>query len=236
MREVKALIHIHTKASYDGVMNLDYILKYCCKHGIEILSVADHDFLHPDEAVSKAKQYNVTFIPSIEYSTKLGDVIGLFIKRISTENKYQDIMDDISSQKGLSLLPHPLKGHALNIINMMDFDILEAFNSRCTPKQNDDILNFCRTFSKPYMAGVDAHFPWEIGGALTIFKVENNMNLNNTEELKNIFLHSPREYTINYCPQWSIKLSRAVKGIKQNNFKLSIKSLTGALKSFLVRN
>ena len=76
------LFHVHTNHSADGLISPKLLLNYCNKNDIDILIVTDHDSISSFEQLKKINSGNsIKLIPGIEFSTNLGDVIGIFIDK-----------------------------------------------------------------------------------------------------------------------------------------------------------
>lgn len=222
------LFHIHTKASFDGILSIKYIINYCVNHDINILVICDHDNMSlVEKALLLGCQFNILVIPAIEYSTDIGDIIGLFIKYPCTSRNFMDILRDIKDQGGLSVLPHPSKSHRLDKIPFEMIDLIETFNSRCNVTQNTIANNICKLYKKPQIVGSDAHFPWELGLAINYFILPPQLDKSivNYNNLKEILLENKRWFKCDYSNLISIELSQFIKGIKKFNVKLIIISL-----------
>jgi len=237
MDSIAMLFHVHTQASFDGIMSVKHILKYCKRHDIKILAICDHDSL---DMVEKARQIGlkigVYVISAIEYSTDAGDIIGIFVTNKIESNNCVKILNSIRIQGGLSVLPHPLKGHKIEKIPFEMIDIIEVFNPRCNSKENVAAEYLSELHNKAKIVGVDAHLPWELGLAVNYFsyKIQKIESLV-IDDIKKLLLASPRYYKCRFSTLLNIQISQFVKGVKLGNFELIYQSSKGILVALLGR-
>jgi len=109
----------------------------------------------------------------------LGELIGLFLHEKIKKKEYLDAIDEIRSQGGLVVVPHPFDFFRNNFERLNEcvkekkIDAIEAFNSRCYFNCfNRKAKRFAEKNSLPKIAGSDAHFSEEIGRAFTEVKAE----------------------------------------------------------------
>lgn len=70
IQEKNADLHLHSTAS-DGGYSPSELVKKCAEVGLEIIALTDHDTVDGiAEAIEAGKQYGITVIPGIEFSTK----------------------------------------------------------------------------------------------------------------------------------------------------------------------
>jgi len=85
---VFADLHLHSIYS-DGTDTPDELVFLSAKHGISVISIADHDTVSGYAHISDTKTTNVTIIPAIEISTILGHnylhILGYYINTDSQE-------------------------------------------------------------------------------------------------------------------------------------------------------
>lgn len=159
-------LHIHSKYSFDSLMKPRIILKTARKKGLDIIAVTDHETIKGGLETKKEKKQiriDVEVIVGAEIPTDAGDIIGLILNEEIRPGEISDVIDEIHSQGGLVLLPHPLKGHRTSIMNasLNKVDMVELLNSRM-PLTAEDI-SVIRGLGKRLVGCSDAHFPSEIG-------------------------------------------------------------------------
>lgn len=118
-------------------------------------------------------------IPGIEKRTNIGSVIGLFITDDINTNQFHEVVDEIRSQGGIVVIPHPcdrLRRDSLKIKRLgkkaltKKIDAVEVFNSRCIFNYfNIEARKLAEKIGKCMVGGSDAHLPFEVGNAYTIF-------------------------------------------------------------------
>jgi len=212
-------LHIHSKYSYDSLMDPKTILKVAKCVKLDAIAITDHNTIAGAIATRKIREKNsIIVIVGSEISTDLGDVIGIFLnEEIKSRNVY-DVIDEIKSQDGLVLIPHPFKTKSiLQIKGIIDHvDLLEGCNSRhpITPEQ----FSVLKAINKPIVAGSDAHFPQEIGLSRTIVHYE--FGLDNEEDVRRALLHGTIEISGAPSPFYLEPLSQIIKGLKRKDLKL----------------
>lgn len=160
-------LHIHSTYSKDSAVTPKKIIQLAEKRGIAVLAVTDHNSLRGGvDAVKEAKDRhsNVLVIPGIEISTNHGHVIGLLIQEEISSSNYFEVISSIKKQAGLVVIPHPTKkSQKFNDPEFAQADLIEGYNGRATKEENLLSLQLGKKFSKPLVAGSDAHLPFEIG-------------------------------------------------------------------------
>ena len=168
--------HIHVTHSSDSLLQPRTLLKIASRKGIDVVAVTDHNTLDGSfETIREAKNQNseVIVIPGMEISTDRGHVLGLFIHECVRSRSYLDVVDEIKSQNGLIIIPHPCKkSQKFNDSEFAIADLLEGLNGRATSKENNDALSLGKSLGKTMVAGSDAHFPFEVGRTRTILPIK----------------------------------------------------------------
>lgn len=170
-RRIFVDFHVHSIYSFDSLMSLQEILRDAKNKELQGIAITDHNTI---EGALKAQKLNrdpeLTVIIGAELKTEVGEIIGIFLKDRIFSKKIREVIDEIHSQGGLVILPHPYKYKSTissdkSILENIDF--IESFNSRCTGEQNRKAQQLARSLNKPGVAGSDAHFLQEIGTAKT---------------------------------------------------------------------
>jgi len=167
--------HVHSSASFDGVLAPRRVLR--CAHAVGLggVAVVDHGTIAGGVATSKMND-DPDFIVIVgqETETELGDVVGLFLTQRVEARSALGVIREIHDQGGLAVLPHPYKRHPewpAALLRMLDG--VELANARV--KVPFDAVARCE-IAEPYglaeLAGSDAHLPWELGAARTLVGCE----------------------------------------------------------------
>lgn len=161
-------IHIHSKYSFDSLMEPSKIVKIAKKKGIEVISITDHDNMRAYRRRDWINEADIEIIPGMEIKTNVGDILALNIEEEIRSREFNEVIGEIRSQGGISVLPHPFRGHRniLEIVNRVD--AIEVWNGHCTQEQNMRALELSLKLKKPHIVGSDAHLYSEIGNAIII--------------------------------------------------------------------
>jgi hypothetical protein len=149
---------------------------------------------------------DMLIIKGMEIHTDHGDLIGLFLKKAIKSARFEEAIKEIRAQGGISVLPHPYRGHTDVEAIAQDVDALEAFNCLTKHKANRKAAELARQLKKPVISSSDAHILGYIGASYTIIEKPIRENLllgktkvvsrypglgarlaNNVRQLKNIF-------------------------------------------------
>jgi predicted metal-dependent phosphoesterase TrpH len=118
------------------------------------------------------KKYETEFFKVIvgcELNTTHGEIIGLFLTEEIKSKDINEAIEEIHSQGGLVIIPHPFDKFRKSSIRDIDdyvkkIDAIEAFNARCIlNNSNREALEYAKEHKIPVTAGSDAHFTSEIG-------------------------------------------------------------------------
>lgn len=229
----RMLFHVHSNASFDGIMPVKLILKYCKRNQIDILVISDHENMRNiAEAKKMGGEMGINVIPAIEYATNAGDIIALFVQEACSSKDCVSVLNSIRKARGLSVLPHPMKAHDLEQIPFDLIDLVETYNARCTSVQNMNAEKLSRKYNKSQIVGTDAHFPWELGLSLNYFLTPDTFG-NDIKWLKEMLCGAERHFECNGLSSvFNIQLSQFIKGVKHRNYNLiyhSIRGMVGTL-------
>ena len=176
-------LHLHTDRSPDSRLTLDEAVAAAKQRGIDALAVADHNRCPGADVFTSPLRDGVLLIPSVEYSTELGHLLGLFLQRpcrVTGEKtgrvRFRDAAEAIHAAGGLCILAHPFEltcyseseilAHVRANADVLDG--IEVYNRRATKKRknaNDLALAACDGTAFLKTAGSDAHTKAEVGGA-----------------------------------------------------------------------
>lgn len=216
---MKVDLHIHSKYSFDSILEPEKILKVAKKRGLDGIAITDHNTIKGGlEAKKINEDQNFFVIVGSEISTESGDIIGLFLNEEIKSRNSMEVIKEIKEQGGITVLPHPYKGHK-NIEEIAKHvDMIEAYNARTSTELNEKAYNLARRLGKPTLAGSDAHLYREIGLAAT---------QKDNHESEVLWCFKSNNY--------NIYLSQLIRSLKQKNVTIFTNNLT-SLASFLVVN
>ena len=199
-------LHIHSKYSFDSFLSANKIIKVAKKKGLNGIAITDHNTIKGALEASKInKDKNFVVIIGSEIATDKGDIIGLFLEKEIETTNFDYAVSEIHRQGGITVLPHPYKGHKLDEINMESIDIVEVANSRISGILNEKARRLAQKNKIPGIAGSDAHFCAEIGNNTTI--------INSNDIRKEILAGSTsfKEKGTYYFLQTASQLIKAIK-------------------------
>jgi predicted metal-dependent phosphoesterase TrpH len=205
-------LHVHSKYSFDSLMEVKTIIKVANKKNLNGLAITDHNTIIGGKNACEKNRSPPLIIIGSEVSTDVGDIIGLFL---TDDIKYRDsleVLDQIESQGGVSVFPHPFKGHRLTDDKTMEIlrrvDCVEVLNSRAPITMKE--YRYLKSLGKILVAGSDAHFPFEIGLCQTLI----NVCTDDLDQIKKYIL-SNKIFTIGtYGPPYFQPMSQMIKSIK----------------------
>ncbi|MBC7334202.1 MAG: PHP domain-containing protein, partial [Actinobacteria bacterium] len=138
---MKACFHIHTKYSFDSLMHPKKLLKICKQLGADAVYITDHNTIRGSlEAKKYEEDLGIEVIPGIEIKTQYGDIIGVDLTEEILTRDFEEVLDEIKSQGGISVLPHPYRGHKKVEYLASKVDLIEVWNGHATPKENQKAL------------------------------------------------------------------------------------------------
>ena len=211
----KIAFHIHTKYSYDSLLEPTEIVDYLAENGFELAIITDHNLI---KGAIEAKEYaenkygnKFEVIIGEEILTNIGDIIGFPIKNEISEFNFSKVIADIKKQNGFVCLPHPYKSHDISIIHNKNFyndiDFIEIFNARCNENQNKNAINLRNNLSIKPIIGSDAHSKEELLNSY--FAFDNDFSIINS-----YMKLSPKKY---------IRRSQKVKCIRDKRYVKALK-------------
>jgi len=162
--------HIHSSYSLDSIFHPKFIIKLAKLKGLGAIAVTDHDTILGGIKTQLHANSNLLVITGCEVKTEFGDLIGLFLNEELRSRKFEEVVDEIRDQGGLAVLPHPYRRKILPPETLLKkVDLIEGFNGRTSVELNQKGLMLAKSLGKPAIAGSDAHIPYEVGLATTIF-------------------------------------------------------------------
>lgn len=167
-------LHMHSKYSKDGVLDVRDIIRIARKRGLDGIAVTDHDTIRGGREAVRLAPEGLDIICGCEVKTDRGDVIGLFLNDDIKSRGYMDVIKEIHVQGGIAIVPHPfdsMRGSAfwLNESDARIIDAVEVMNARCIFKRSNTTASvYAKTYELPEVGGSDAHFGAEIANAGTL--------------------------------------------------------------------
>ena len=180
---MKLDLHIHSYYSPDSLSQPKNIIKTAIKNKIDIISITDHNTILGGLSTYQENKKNKTDLLTVigsEIHTDVGDIIGLFLNSEIKSRKIAEVLDEITDQDGITILPHPFKNHNLEILNkfMNKIEFIELLNSR-SPITKDEIIQI-HSYNKKELGSSDAHFTFEIGKCYTLLNIPFKPNSNDS--------------------------------------------------------
>jgi predicted metal-dependent phosphoesterase TrpH len=194
-------LHIHSKYSSDGIMDVKEIIKIATKKGLNGIAITDHNTIKGGVEAKKYETDRLKIIIGSEIMTEKGEIIGLFLSEEIKSIHVQDVIDDIRDQNGIVIIPHPFDEMRNSSFqpgeeDMKFIDCIEGFNSRCLfQKYNKKAKEYAGKYDLVITAGSDAHFSNEIGNAGIITETE---DIREAFLKKNINIFGKRSSFINH--------------------------------------
>lgn len=166
-------LHIHSKYSYDSFLTPSRIVKVAKKRGLTGIAVTDHNTISGGIATQKEnRDPDFDVIIGAEIKTEYGDIIGLFLNEEISSRCFHEVIDEIMSQGGYSVLAHPYRQYPQPEKIIGRIDLIEIFNSRSSFLQNQRSQMLAKETLKKITAGSDAHSSMEIGSGIYIVESE----------------------------------------------------------------
>ncbi len=169
------------------------IVRRAGRIGLAGVAIVDHDSIKGGEAGRKIARDFRDFIvvAGEEVNTELGDIVGLFLNSEIKGRLACEVVDEIRAQGGLVAIPHPFKsGKMPEALRKKEFlkkiSLIEGINSRASARSNLAAQEFGKEHSVRMIGCSDAHLPFEIGLARTVFGGEQRAM--NGEELRKALL------------------------------------------------
>lgn len=172
-------LHVHTRFSKDSDADIDAIISYAEKHGLDGFAVCDHDVIEGGHfSVKRAAELgsSLIVIPGVEISTSEGHLLVLNIKeRIEPGLSPVETIKRARAQNAVVILPHPFKltSHGIGYVEGLDVDAVEVLNSRClTNGPNNKARAAAISVGLPQVGGSDCHMPEMVGMSYTEVDVQ----------------------------------------------------------------
>jgi hypothetical protein len=224
-------LHIHSKYSFDSLMDSKSIIKASIQENLGGIAVTDHNTILGGKKASQENESPLLIIVGAEIRTEVGDIIGLFLNEEIKSRNSLEMLDEVKFQGGVSVFPHPFKGHPANEKTRELFrkvDCIELLNSRApiTAKQRQTLF----AFRKSFVAGSDAHFQTEIGLCQTVIESE-TVDLDVIR--KSILSKNKTLFCRRYTPRYSEALSQFIGHVKLRQYSSFLPRSLSLVKTLL---
>jgi len=176
---MKIDLHVHTKYSPDSISSIERIIKTAKRKGMDAVAITDHDTAKGwREALKVSKKLNFPVVLGEEIMTitdgrKTGEILGLFLNEEIKSREPMEVIDEIKSQGGVVVIPHPFDNQRIALKNIKKYlkfiDAIEAFNSKVNSKSaNLKAFEFAVENKIGTTGGSDAHIWLNVGNAYTV--------------------------------------------------------------------
>ncbi len=220
---MKAIIHVHSKYSFDSLTPPEKLVDLAVKNSIDVLCITDHDTIkgsvHARQYAEKKYNNSIKIIIGAEYKTDCGDLIGLNLTEEIKLTKADEVIKAIHAQEGIVLLPHPLDSHKNLDFLAEQADVIEVFNSRSSFYNNKMSMELADSLGKPDYVASDAHFLSD--AALCINQFHQAENLTFQEAL----MTAQRSFFQKKSSQKHYFQSQIIAGLKKRKPRLLISAL-----------
>ena len=179
-------LHIHSRYSPDSRSRPEDIVKRAVNLGLGAIAVTDHDSLKGAAAATRLAPDSLFIVPGMELKTEKGDLLALFVSHEVRSRTFATAVDEIRSEGGIAIVPHPGESPKMTRQDIALADGLEVFNATLSPRDNRRSLEYATELRMPGFSSSDAHLVMEIGNGTT--RVQDSSSL---EELRKALLANP---------------------------------------------
>ena len=159
---------MHTNYSSDALIPVKSLIKMAKFHSI-VPAITDHWSMG---AIPEFKKAKIPFIPGEELRVvrpdgRFSDLIGYFLnEEIPKGIPFEDALDRIKTQGGISCAPHPfdvLRDGIGEPKFLKKVQLIEVFNAHALSRFDEQAEAFAKKENKLKTAGSDSHFLYEFG-------------------------------------------------------------------------
>ncbi len=176
--QLKLDLHVHTRASPDGVSSLEDVLRAASRRGLNGIAVTDHDHPFPMQLAEKlSRETGLLVIPGVEISTKQGHLLALGLEEhVEPMRDALAVGDLVKSSGGVLVVPHPFDRYSHGVGGELTARLkphaVEIYNASTWRRYNRRAVEFSKDKGIPGIAGSDAHHWRGVGRAYTVVEVE----------------------------------------------------------------
>jgi predicted metal-dependent phosphoesterase TrpH len=170
-------LHVHTNHSRCSNAEPIAILKAAKEKGLDGIAITDHDCIEGALEVKKLnrdKRFEV--IVGEEVTTEKGHILCYYVKERIRPGKLAAVIKKATEQKAIIAPAHPYDFFRQEADRkaikryLSRIHAIETYNSRSpVPFFNDWADRLAKQLGLAAIAGSDAHFPYEVGGGITLF-------------------------------------------------------------------
>lgn len=220
---MKAIIHLHSKYSFDCLTSPKKLVDMAIENNIDVLCITDHDTIqgsvHAQKYAQKRYGDALQIIIGAEYKTDCGDIIGLNLKEEIHLTKAEEVIQAIKQQGGLVLLPHPYVSHKNIEFLAQQSDLIEIFNSRSSSNANEAADKLAKSLNKPQYVASDAHFLADSALCINTFHVKKNM------PFEEALLQIESTFTTGLSLKKHYFRSQMIGGLKKRNMRMLLSAM-----------
>lgn len=169
--QIKADLHVHSLASWDGRSSLMQLAGEAKKRGLDAVAICDHDL-----CTDVSGEYPVLLLPCTEITTAEGHILGLCLASPLTLTKAPSAaqaVDAIHRSGGVAVLAHPYSPKKADdaLLRSLAVDAVECENARVAlkaPEKNALASRLAEQRGLARVGGSDGHSAEELGGCITL--------------------------------------------------------------------
>jgi len=170
-------LHVHSNHSSDGIDDVKTLIAAALEKGLNCISITDHNTVNGSlEAIEyvKEEQLPITVIPGAEISTRNGHLLVYGIRQ--NIDKGMSMKETATAAKklgGVAAIAHPFQFYRHGIVafwKAIDYvDAIEVFNAKFYAGLCNRLsVVLAKKYSKPGIAGSDAHCRQAVGYGITV--------------------------------------------------------------------
>ena len=172
---MRAVTHVHTKYSWDGILAPDELVEALVNDDIELAVISDHDSFDGSlecREIVRRRDLDLQIPVAAEIRTDRGDVIVIFddegdsLPAIDDLKSWELLPSLVADRHGLVWLPHPYQSHEYIEELAAASHVIEVFNARCSDEQNRQAALLCERHGRVPGYGADVHRRSEVGGCV----------------------------------------------------------------------
>ena len=223
------IFHFHSAFSFDSDTKIKMIANRIERFGFHFAVLTDHDEIEGSFLLKKElerRNIDAEIPPACEYRTEIGDIIVVGVAKNLKGLGANTIISHAKDAGGVVILPHPYDGHKLSDALVEKMDVIEIFNGRSAPANNEKSMALARKFNKPVIYASDAHLARHLGHV--IIAKPKSLDFKQAAISGKI-----RVIKANALSQSDIFLSQLIKARKQRRIGLFIRVLASPVIDFI---
>jgi predicted metal-dependent phosphoesterase TrpH len=223
---LRGIIHFHSRFSPDSLTTLGGILAIARQEALQFLLLTDHDTIRGAAklaALARAKGLPIEVPIAAEYYTDHGDLIAAFIEKEIVARDLSGFVAEVRAQNGIILLPHPYVLHRDVELLASHADLIEVFNGRAEPEENEAAASLVARLGKPGYWASDSHTRQSLSQVV--------ISVANRGTLRESLLHGDiRPVRYSHCRRRDILVPQAIHALKSGNVKSAWRFVAGLLR------